>query len=129
MTDLPPWTLPQFEEYVDIALESMAKQGAVRADANGQPICKRRPAGQTEDGTLWVAITADLSASGLPSEVPITASTHGSGPVVWSLGNVPIATIPSEWMPEEAGEAIGQNRLRAAYQRWARSGRVGERAR
>lgn len=33
MTDLPPWTLPQFEQYVDIALEAMAKHGAVRADA------------------------------------------------------------------------------------------------
>jgi hypothetical protein len=115
MTDLPPWTLPQLERYVEIAIETMAKHGAVSADADGNPIWERGKAARAEDGTLRVELAADLSASGLPSVVPITASTQGAGPVRWSMGGVTIATIPGEWMPEEAGEAIGKHQLQAAY--------------
>jgi hypothetical protein len=129
MTNLPPWTLAQFEQYVDIALETMAKHRVVSVDAHGNPIWQRGKAVQADDGSLKVELTANFSKSGLPASVPITASTQGAGPVTWSMGGVPIATIPGEWMPEEAGEAIGKHQLRAAYGTWARSGRVGEQAR
>jgi hypothetical protein len=83
--DLPPWTLPQLEQYVEIALETMAKHRAVTADADGNPVWERGKAAQAEDGTLRVELAADLAASGLPSAVPITVSTRGAGPVRWSL--------------------------------------------
>jgi hypothetical protein len=47
------------------------------------------------------------------------------------MGGVTIATTPGEWMPDEAGEAIGRNQLRAAYRQSSDRilGGGGERAR
>ena len=41
----------------------------------------------------------------------MSVRTIGAGPVAWMLGDVPPATIPAEWTPEEAGEAIGKKQL------------------
>lgn len=127
MTALPPWTLPQFEQYVEIALETMAKEGVVRADAGGKPLWERRGIRQGDDGSLSFELSADLSAIGLPSAVRMAATTQPGGNVAWSLGGKPVVTIPGEWTPEEAGEGITGNRLTAAYRQ--QPGRSGGRGR
>src|SRR3954453_1318507 len=107
MTALPPWTLPQLEQYVDIALEVMAKEGVVGGDASGIPSVVRRPTEQAQDGTIRIKVDADLSPVRF-SGLPLTIRTRGNGPVDWRLGEIPLAVIPTHWTPEEAGEAISQ---------------------
>lgn len=126
MTDLPHWTLPQLEQYVEIALETMAKEGVVSLDTSGQRAWDERRAWQAADGSLHIEFAADLSVIGLPAVVPMAAVTQPDGRVRWSLGGQLIAMISGDWMPEEAGEAIGREQLRAAYRQWADRNKGGE---
>src|SRR5690349_4850349 len=96
----PFWTLQFLEQYVEIALETMAKAGLVRADAEGQPLCEGKRAWRADDGSACVELMADLSVMGLTAAVPITVTTFGDESVIWKLGSVPMATISADWMPE-----------------------------
>jgi hypothetical protein len=118
MTALPAWTLPQFRQYVEIALEQMGRNRDVRTDDAGNPVYRMRGARHTAEGKLRIDLTADLSGIGMPTNAPITAMTEGAGPVSWFLGDTLIATIPGDWTPEEAGEALDMDKLLVAHRRW-----------
>lgn len=130
MTDLPPWTLPQLDTYVRIALSRMAENRDVRTDAAGQPIFKIRQAGGMAGGKLRIDLEADLSGIGMPTNAPLTVIAEPNGPVSWFLGKTLIAALPGDWMPEEAGDALDMNKLLAAHRSWtSRAARGGGQAR
>lgn len=97
----------------------MAKEGLVRADEGGQPLRHGKRTWRAEDGSACIELTADFSPIGLPSAVPITVRTQDDTAVEWSLGRVRVATIPAEFTPEEAGDAITRARVTAAYRHGA----------
>ena len=119
MIDLPPWTLPQLDLYVQIALSRMADGRGVRTDAAGEPIFRRHRAGGV-GGRLRIDLEADLSGIGMPADAPLTVVAEPSGPVSWFLGGTLIAALPGRLTPEEAGEDLDESRLLAAHRTWLR---------
>ena len=129
MRNWPPWNQTQFEQYVTIALHAMARGGVVAVDPSGQPSYRPQPTTRTVEGSLRIEMTAVLSAMGLSSTVPVSATTQANGSVTWMLNCVPIRTIPAEWTPEEAGEGLSENLLRAVHCRSEEIGQAGGRGR
>lgn len=112
-----------------IALGTMAREGVVAADRTGGAIYRSQPVERSAEGWLRIEMIADLSAMGLPADVPLSATTQPDGSVAWDLGHVPVRTIPAAWTPEEAGEGLGANLLRAAHRRATQHSRTGGRVR
>jgi hypothetical protein len=126
MTNLPPWTLPLLETYVEIALSKMGESRDVMTDAAGQPDFTIRKAGRTAEGRCRIDLVADLSGIGMPTNAPLSIIAEPNGPVSWFLGDMLIAALPGDWMPEEAGEALDMDKLLAAHRDWVgRSARGG----
>lgn len=121
----PFWTQRQFEQYVEIALATMAKAGILRTDAERPALSQAQCVRWENSGALQLELAADFTPVGLPSALPISARTVGDTAVVWTLGDVPLATIPAEWTPEEAGEALTRERVRAAYRQCFGRGSAG----
>jgi hypothetical protein len=125
MTTIPPWTPPQLDTYVRIALSRMADNRDVMTDSSGQPIfqifgCDERP-----DGSLRIDLKADLSGIGMPTNAPLRVIAEPNGPVSWFLGKTLIAALPGDWMPEEAGDALDMDKLLAAHRNWVRDAAKG----
>ena len=129
MTRLPPWTLTQLEDYLRIALSRLSGADGEPIDAAEPPTLTIRRAGPVPGGRLRIDAEADLSGIGLPADTPLTVVAQPEGQVSWFLGKMHIATLPGDRTPEEAGEAIGGDKLTAAYRRWARRPTDGDRSR
>ena len=142
MTQLPPWTSHQFEQYVQIATAKMVQEGVLNTRngvqprfhhnqaTNGvQPRFHHNQATRTDRGGWSIGLTVDLSPIGLPIATTMSAFTQPDGSVSWSLGEALIRSLPGEWTPEEAGEGLSKHMLRAAYRRSIEPGRSDGRAR